>query len=102
MRTGAQQTIGSRLWATAVWVLVGFFVLNVLALIATVVVNSFATRWLGTWLPPALTPRWYASAWREFQLSYVLVATFQIVGAVVLISGLVGVPAAYAMARREF
>jgi putative spermidine/putrescine transport system permease protein len=102
MRTGAQQTIGTRLWATAVWVLVGFFVLNILALIATVLVNSFATRWLGTWLPAGLTTRWYASAWREFQLSYVLIATFEIVGAVVLISGLVGVPAAYALARRDF
>ncbi|MDW6024353.1 ABC transporter permease [Mesorhizobium sp. BAC0120] len=102
MAAKAQHTVGERLWATAVWVLVGFFILNVLALIATVVVNSFATRWLGTWLPVGLTTRWYGSAWSEFQLGYVLIATFEIVGAVVIVSGLIGVPAAYALARRDF
>jgi putative spermidine/putrescine transport system permease protein len=102
MSANAQHTVGERLWATAVWVLVGFFILNVLALIATVVVNSFATRWLGTWLPVGLTTRWYGSAWSEFQLGYVLIATFEIVGAVVIVSGLIGVPAAYALARRDF
>ncbi|MBA3520079.1 MAG: ABC transporter permease subunit [Rhizobiales bacterium] len=96
------QSVATRLWATAVWVVVGFFVLNLLAMIATVVVNSFATRWLGTWLPAGYTTRWYFSAWSEFQLYYVLIVTFQIVGAVVLLSGLLGVPAAYALARREF
>ncbi len=96
------QSVGAKLWATAVWVVVGFFVLNLLAMIATVVVNSFATRWLGTWLPAGYTTRWYFSAWSEFQLYYVLIVTFQIVGAVVLLSGFLGVPAAYALARREF
>jgi putative spermidine/putrescine transport system permease protein len=96
------ESIGTRLWATAVWVIVGFFVVNLLAMIATVVVNSFATRWLGTWLPAGLTMRWYGSAWSEFQLYHVLVATFQIVGAVVALSGVLGVPAAYALARRDF
>ncbi len=99
---GKDESIGTRLWVTAVWVLVGFFVLNLLAMIATVVVNSFATRWLGTWLPVGLTTRWYFSAWKEFQLHYVLIVTFQVVGAVVLVSGLLGVPAAYALARRNF
>lgn len=97
-----RRTVGEKLWATAVWVLVAFFVLNIFALVATVVVNSFATRWLGTWLPAGFTGRWYGSAWSEFQLGYVLIATFEIVGAVVVISGLVGVPAAYALARRDF
>jgi putative spermidine/putrescine transport system permease protein len=99
---GRDESVGAKLWSTAVWVLVGFFVLNLFAMIATVIVNSFATRWLGTWLPAGFTTRWYFSAWNEFQLHYVLIVTFQVVGAVVLISGLVGVPAAYALARREF
>ncbi|CAN5432361.1 ABC transporter permease subunit [soil metagenome] len=102
MAAQTQKTTGEKLWATAVWVLVGFFIVNLFAMIATVLVNSFATRWLGTWLPAGLTTRWYGSAWSEFQLGYILIATFQIVGAVVVISGLLGVPAAYALARREF
>jgi len=65
-------------------------------------VSSFATRWLGTWLPVGWTTRWYSSAWDEFQLGDVLSVTFQIVFLVVFLSGLLGVPAAYALARREF
>jgi putative spermidine/putrescine transport system permease protein len=95
-------SIGGRLWVWAVWLLVGFFIVNLLGLIATVVVNSFSTRWFTTWLPVGFTPKWYVSAWDEFQLPDVLMATFEVVGAVVLISGLLGVPAAYAMARRDF
>lgn len=91
-----------KLWKFVVWSFVIFFVINVMAMIAAVVVNSFGTRWLGTWLPAAFTLRWYASAWREFQLSDVLLVTFQIAGAVVVISALIGVPAAYALARRQF
>ncbi|MBZ6076624.1 ABC transporter permease [Microvirga puerhi] len=95
-------TLGAKLWAAAVWALVAFFVINLLAMIGTVVTSSFATRWLGTWLPIGWTTRWYASAWSEFQLGDVLIVTFQVVGMVVLISGALGVTAAYALARRDF
>jgi putative spermidine/putrescine transport system permease protein len=98
----AQKSAGERLWAIAIWALVIFFILNFTAMIATVVVNSFGTRWFGAWLPAGFTTRWYVSAWQEFQLHDVLIVTFQVVGAVVLLSGLLGVPAAYAMARRNF
>jgi putative spermidine/putrescine transport system permease protein len=95
-------TIGAKLWATAVWVLVGFFVLNLFGMIAAVVTSSFATRWLGTWLPAGWTTRWYTAAWSEFQLDDVLIVTFQMAFLVVLFSALLGVPAAYALARRDF
>jgi len=67
-----------------------------------VVLNSFATRWLGSWAPAGLTSHWYSSSWSEFQLGDVLVVTFEIVFAVVAISGILGVAAAYALARRDF
>ncbi len=95
-------TLGAKLWAAAIWTLVGFFVVNLLAMIGTVVTSSFATRWLGTWFPAGFTTRWYSSAWEEFQLGDVLTVTFQIVFLVVALSGLIGVPAAYALARRDF
>jgi putative spermidine/putrescine transport system permease protein len=98
----ADKSISERLWAIAIWTLVAFFILNFLAMIATVVLNSFGTRWFGTWLPAAFTTRWYASAWDEFQLQDVLIVTFEVVGTVVLLSGVLGVPAAYALARRNF
>lgn len=94
--------LSARLWAFANWAVIGFFILNLFGMIATVVTSSFATRWLGTWLPAGWTTRWYSSAWDEFQLFDVLSVTFQIVFLVVFISGLIGVPAAYALARRDF
>ena len=98
----ARRPVGERLWATSIWVLVGFFILNLAAMIGAVVVNSFGTRWFNTWLPLGFTNRWYEMAWNEFQLPDILIVTVQVVGAVVLVSGLIGVPAAYAMARRDF
>jgi putative spermidine/putrescine transport system permease protein len=99
---GSDKTVSERLWAFAIWALVIFFIINVVALVAAVVVNSFGTRWFNAWLPAGFTMRWYASAWQEFQLDEVLIVTFEVVGAVVLLSGLLGVPAAYALARRNF
>jgi putative spermidine/putrescine transport system permease protein len=96
------KSVAERLWATAIWALVILFLVNVIATIAAVAVNSLGTRWFGTWLPASFTTRWYSSAWDEFQLYDVLIVTFQVVGAVVLLSGLIGVPAAYALARRNF
>ena len=93
---------GERLWSFAVWAVVLFFIANIAAMIASVLMQSFATRWLGTWLPAGFTTRWYFSAWSEFQLGDVLLVTFQAVGLVVLLAGLIGVPAAYALARRDF
>ena len=94
--------LSTKLWAAANWTLIGFFILNLFAMIATVVTSSFSTRWLGTWLPAGWTTRWYSAAWSEFQLHDVLSVTFQIVFLVVALSGLIGVPAAYALARRDF
>lgn len=100
--TTIERTLGERLWAGAVWTFVGFFVINVVAMIAAVVTSSLATRWLRSWLPSGWTIQWYGSAWDEFQLGDVLLVTFQVVFLVVVLSGLLGVPAAYALARREF
>lgn len=98
----ADTRLSTKLWAAANWAVIGFFLLNLLAMIATVVTSSFASRWLGTWFPAGWTIKWYSAAWAEFQLDEVLSVTFQIVFLVVLLSGLIGVPAAYALARREF
>src|SRR5262249_52220091 len=101
-RMAQDKSVAEQLWAIAIWALVIFFVVNVMATIAAVAVNSLGTRWFGAWLPAGFTTRWYISAWGEFQLDDVLIVTFQVVGAVVLFSGLIGVPAAYAVARRDF
>jgi putative spermidine/putrescine transport system permease protein len=97
-----EKSIRQRLWTIAIWALVVFFIVNFTAMVAAVVIDSFGTRWFNAWLPAGFTTRWYQSAWDEFQLYDVLIVTFEVVGAVVLLSGLLGVPAAYALARRNF
>lgn len=94
--------LSTKLWAAANWALIGFFIVNLFGMIAAVVTSSFSTRWLRSWLPDGWTTRWYGAAWAEFQLGDVLTVTFQIVFLVVFLSGLIGVPAAYALARRDF
>ncbi|TEU35304.1 ABC transporter permease, partial [Burkholderia cepacia] len=89
-------------WEAAGWGLRAFCLRNVMLLIATVAVNSIATRWFGTPLPQGFTLHWYAKAWADFQLASVLWVTVEVVGAVVLLSIALGVPAAYALARVQF
>src|ERR1035437_2444885 len=85
-----------------VWGLVAFFFVNLAGLISTVVLSSFATTWFGSWVPDGFTTHWYGDAWAEFNLSEVLTVTVQVAITVVVVSALIGVPAAYTLARRNF
>ena len=83
-----ERPLGERLWAAAIWALVGFFILNLFAMIAAVVVSSFAHALARHLAAGRLDRRaGTARAWDEFQLDDVLIVTFEVVGAVVLISG---------------
>jgi putative spermidine/putrescine transport system permease protein len=86
----------------AVWGSVVIFMLLVAGVVLSVLVNSFGTRWFGTWLPQGFTTRWYAEAWRDFGLFQVIVVTLEVAVAVVVLSVLIGVPASYVLARRSF
>ena len=87
--------------AWIVWGLVIFFLLNLFGLVGYVVLNSFSTQWFGTWLPAGLTTTWYSTAWHELDLLDVLVVTLQVAVAVVVLSVAIGMPCAYALARRN-
>lgn len=88
--------------AWLVWGCVALFFVMLIGVVGSVIVNSFATQWFGTWWPAGLTTHWYGDAWREFGLTQVLTVTLKAALSVVVISVLIGMPAAYALARREF
>ncbi len=91
-----------RLSTWLVWACVAFFLVNLFALILSVVVNSFGTKWFAGWLPQSFTTAWYTDAWDEFALGDVLTVTLEITLIVVALALLIGVPAGYALARRDF
>ncbi len=88
--------------AWLVWGAVAFFFVILAGLVGSVVVSSFGNRWFDTWLPQEWTTGWYGTAWQEFALLDVLIVTVEVAALVVGLSVLVGVPAAYALARSAF
>jgi len=88
--------------AWLIWAVVAFFLINLFGVVGSVLVSSFGTRWFGTWLPEGFTASWYSAAWQEFGLFNVVSVTLRISLLVVVISVLIGVPAAYVLARRTF
>ena len=102
VRHSRATALGERAWRALLWGVMTLFLVNIGFMIAAVATNSFARRWLGTWLPQGWTASWYADAWTEFQLASILWVTVEVVFAVVALALLIGVPAAYTLARRDF
>ncbi|GAA3346300.1 ABC transporter permease subunit [Amorphoplanes nipponensis] len=98
----ARRSIVATPAAWLVWGAVVAFFVFLAGVISSVVVSSFGTRWFDTWLPLGWTTSWYAQAWDEFTLLPVLIVTLEVSALVVGISVLIGVPAAYVLARRAF
>ena len=101
-QTRPARRLALRPGAWVVWGAVVFFLLILVGVVGAVVVDSFATKWFGTWLPTGWTGHWYGTTWKEFDLGSVLTVTIEVALAVVAVSVLVGVPAAYTLARRTF
>jgi putative spermidine/putrescine transport system permease protein len=95
----------SALRKPATWIAVvvfGFFFVNLAGVVGVPVADSFGTLWFTSWLPEGWTTRWYGDAWREFSLGQVFWTTALVSLLVVAVSVILGVPAAYALARRDF
>jgi putative spermidine/putrescine transport system permease protein len=97
-----RRTVALRPGTWLMWAVVAFFLINLFGVIATVVLDSFGRTWFSGWLPKGYTSSNYSDAWSEFSLGQVMTVTFEVTFLVVGISLLLGVPAAYALARRDF
>lgn len=85
-----------------VWFMTGVFFLLLIGILVGVLVDSFSKTWYDTWLPVEFTTRWYGEAWTDYNLGHVIIVTVIVAVAVVGLSILIGVPAAYQLARRNF
>jgi putative spermidine/putrescine transport system permease protein len=97
-----RKSIAGGLSTWLVYAAVALFMLLVGGVFLSVFLNSFATSWFGGWLPDGFTGKWYVFAVDEFGLWNVLLVTLVVALSVTAISLLIGVPAAYALARRNF
>lgn len=93
-----------RFWGTVCFYgAIGFFILNILGLVGTVIIDSFGTHWFGgTWLPQGFTTDWYAFETHDHNIVSLLFNTLFIAVSVTLIALAVGFGAAYVLARKEF
>jgi len=87
-------------WLT--WALLVVFLVNLAGVIGSVLADSFATHWFDSWFPEGFTAKWYGSAWNDFGLGDVLTTTVEVAVLVMAVSLVLGVPAAYVLARRDF
>jgi putative spermidine/putrescine transport system permease protein len=71
-------------------------------IILSVLLDSVATSWFGGWLPDGYTDRWFKAAVTDFEIPQILTATAFITLSVTALALLVGVPAAYVLARKRF
>lgn len=97
-----RRSITLRPGAWLVWAALALFFLAVLGVIGAVVLNSFGRTWFKGWAPHGYTTSWYSKAWSEFGLGQVMWVTVEVSFLVVALSLLLGVPASYALARRDF
>lgn len=85
-----------------VWAGIAAFFVFLIGIIVAVLVDSFGKPWFDTWLPENFTTDWYAEAWDRFGLAQVMGVTLAVAGITVAVSVVIGVPAAYILARKDF
>lgn len=85
-----------------VWAGMIVFLVFLVGILVAVIVDSFGRQWYNSWLPLHFTAGWYTQAWDRFDLAHVIGVTVGVALAAVVISVLVGVPASYVLARRNF
>lgn len=91
------------IWGSVLfYVIIGFFTLNMIGLVGTVVVESFSKSWFGTWLPTSFTSEWYGYLGENHDMGQLLFNTIFVALATTLIALVLGFPAAYILARKQF
>jgi len=78
------------------------FFIFLIGILVSVVVDSLGKSWFNTWLPESFSKDWYTNAWDQFDMTHIIGVTLTVAVVVIVVSVLVGVPAAYLLARRNF
>jgi putative spermidine/putrescine transport system permease protein len=85
-----------------VWAGIAAFFVFLFGIVLSVLVDSLGKPWFNTWLPENFTTSWYQQAWSRFNLTHIMGVTLFVAFSVIIISVIIGVPAAYVLARGSF
>lgn len=88
--------------AILTWTVAGLFAVTLLSVLVSVIIAAFATSWGGSWLPNGFTFSWFRQAWHTPGLTKSIEVTFEVAIADVAVALLIGVPAGYVLARKQF
>lgn len=102
MRLPGEKSLAASPGTWFVWAGIVAFFIFLFGIILSVLVDSLGKPWFATWLPEHFTVGWYQEAWARFDLTHIIGVTLVVAITVVVVSILIGVPAAYVLARRSF
>ncbi len=95
-------SIGSLLGKILFYLAIGFFIVNLLLMVSTVVIDSFAQSWFKTLLPPSFTTHWYTDLADDHNMTQLLGNTFFVTITTTLLALALAFPSAYVLARKQF
>jgi putative spermidine/putrescine transport system permease protein len=101
-RAPGERSLAASPTTWVVWAGIAAFFILLIGILVSVVVDSFGQSWFDAWLPQNFVTSWYASAWDQFGMAHVIMVTLIVAATVIVVAVLVGVPAAYVLARRKF
>lgn len=93
-----------RFWGGVIfYILLGFFLVNLIAMVGWVMLDSIGQQWFSTWFPEGMiTWQWYSFALSDHDIVQLMSNTLIVALGATFLSLLVGFPAAYVMARKQF
>jgi putative spermidine/putrescine transport system permease protein len=93
-----------RIWGAVLFYgCISFFIINLIALFGSVVVDSFGDHWFNSWLPEGgYSFQWYKFVGNQHDIGMLLSNTLFVAIFTTIIALLIGVPAAYILARYQF
>lgn len=84
------------------WFAASCFIAVLFAVLLSVIVASFAQSWSGTWWPTTFTFDWIKQVLQIPQFKPSIITTFEVAIADVFLALVIGVPAGYILARKNF
>ncbi|HEY0755241.1 MAG TPA: ABC transporter permease [Ktedonobacteraceae bacterium] len=91
-------------WSKAIfYTLIIIFMLNLFGMVGSVIVDSFGHTWYASWLPTGgYSNEWYTFLANDQDIGQLISNTLIVAIASTLLALLLGFPASYVLARREF